>query len=232
MAKQFSWTGFGWTWSVRPGYALLVFCIVCLCLTLALWQWQRAQSAAARYLQYQQQLMQPSSPLTASSKNYQKVTTHAQIRQLFFLDNQIHQGKAGFFVIAEAETKAGLLLVSLGWQSRQSMRTTLSDLPQVLAIEGILVKPEPGLMLAAAVADPAWPETMQQIQIPLLNQHFGYQLLPFVLHAEVSPAPLATVPFRIKNKYPMHLGYVIQWLLIALVFLIGFVFVCRQRPCS
>lgn len=226
---RFTWTCFNWTLSVPLPYFVFVCCAVVLCLLLSHWQWQRAQAAAARYEQYQAQVSQQARPLLSSSQQYQKVAITGEIKHLLLLDNQIYQGLVGWHVLAAVHTNQGTILVNLGWQSKRSQFIQQSDLANPITLQGMLKKPQPGLMLQAAKTDPNWPQVLQQIQIPLLNEHFGYELLPFVLYADAPIANLVPVVAAIDNKYPMHLGYAVQWLLIAGVCVFGFIYFCRQE---
>ncbi|MCX4187213.1 SURF1 family protein [Methylophaga sp. OBS4] len=223
------WSCFGWKISVHVAYFVFVCCAMVLCLSLAYWQWQRAQAADLRYSHYLKQSSQPASPLSDSPQDYQKVSIAGEIKKLFFLDNQIYQGSAGRHVLAAVQTNQSLLLVNLGWQPKQAQFTLQDELPQYIAVQGLIKKPQPGFMLQAADQDPVWPQVMQQVQIPLLNDYYGYQLSPFVLHTEAPVAGLIPVPLTMENKYPMHLGYAIQWLLIAGACLFGFIYVCQRE---
>lgn len=222
-------TCFNWKLSTQLPYFVFVCCAVVLCLFLSHWQWQRAQSAAARYEQYQAQASLPATALSASPQQYQKVVINGEVKHLLLLDNQIYQGEVGWHVLATVQTHQELILINLGWQSKRSPLIQQSDLANPIEIQGILKKPQSGFMLQAAKKDPRWPEVLQQIQITLLNQHYGYELLPFVLFADAPVANLIPASVATDNKYYMHLGYAIQWLLIAGVCVIGFIYYCRQE---
>ncbi len=226
---RFIWTCFNWKLSVQLPYFVFVCCAVVLCLWLSHWQWQRAQVAAIRYQQYQTQASQPATPLSASSQQYQKVAIKGEIKHLLLLDNQIYQGSVGWHVLAVVQTEQGIILVNLGWQSKRSQLIQQNDLPNPIQAQGMLKQPESGFMLQASKNDPNWPRLLQQIQIPLLNEHYGYDLLPFVLYVDTPIATLIPAAVAIDNKYPMHLGYAIQWLLIAGVCVFGFIYFCRQE---
>ncbi len=226
---HFIWTGFNWKLSIQLPYLVFVCCAVVLCLMLSLWQWQRAELAEIRYEQYQVQASMPASALSTSSQQYQRVAITGTIKNLMFLDNQIYQGSVGWHVLAVVQTNQGMILVNLGWQSKRSQLLQQMDLPKLIELQGMLKLPRPGFMLQAANKDPNWPQLLQQIQIPLLNEHYGYQLIPLVLYADTPIANLIPATAAIDNKYPMHLGYAIQWLMIAGVCVFGFIYFCRQE---
>jgi len=227
--QRFIWSCFNWKLSIQWPYLMFVCCVVVLCLFLFHWQWQRAQSAAIRYEQYQAHVSQPATVLSASPQQYQKVAIKGEIQHLLLLDNQIYQGEVGWHVLAMVQTHQVVILVNLGWQSKRSQLIQQSDLANPIELQGMLKKPQSGFMLQAAKKDPSWPQVLQQIQIPLLNDHYGYKLLPFVLYADAPVANLVPAVVAFDNKYHMHLGYAIQWLLIAVVCVIGFIYFCRQE---
>lgn len=225
--NRFIWSCYEWKISVHVPYLLFVCFAVTLCLLLAFWQWQRAQTADLRYSAYQQQVSQPASALSAAPPDFQRVSVVGAIRKVFFLDNQIYQGVAGRHVLAEVETQQSLLLVNLGWQDNQSPLLQPDQLPQYIEVEGLLKKPQPGFLLQSAQQDPHWPQLMQQIQISLLNDYYGYQLSPYVLYSETVVAGLIPATITMKNKFYMHIGYTVQWLIIASVCVGGFIYYCR-----
>jgi len=223
------WSCYGWKLSVHVPYLLFVCCALVLCLFLSNWQWQRATAADLRYSNYLQQSSLPALDLDEANQNYQKVAITGQIKNHFFLDNQVYQGVAGWHVLAEVQTHQELILVDLGWQAKNEALTLLEALPKEIEVQGLIKQAEPGLMLESAAHDPKWPRLLQQIEIPLLNEHFAYELSPFVLHAETHVAKLIPTPITLENKYAMHLGYAIQWLLIGCVGFSWFIYLCRQE---
>lgn len=214
---------------VRPAYLLIVGSVILLCLLLSGWQYQRAQQAETRYQHYLNELKQPAASLSADMNNYQRVQFSGSVNQLFLLDNQILDGQVGWHVLADIDTEIGPLLVNMGWQSKQMSLRKPADFPSPINIVGQVKWPEPGLMLAPAEQDPAWPGVMQQIDIPLLNHYQSRHFAPFVVFADYSFAGLAPISVSPENKQPMHLGYALQWLLIALACLTGLFLVCRQE---
>ena len=227
--NRFICSCYGWKLSVHVPYLIFVCCALLLCLFLSNWQWQRAKAADVRYNQYKLQATLPVSGLAESLQEYQRVSISGEIKNHFFLDNQIVQGIAGWHVLAEVQTNNILLLVNLGWLPKQAQLSLQQALPDQIEVQGLIKKPQPGFMLETAAHDPSWPQLLQQIQIPLLNEHFAYELSPFVLYAETPITNLIPAPLTMENKYPMHLGYAIQWFLIGGVGFSWFIYICRQE---
>lgn len=229
ITKRITLNWFGWQLSVQLMFFVFISCVVAICLMLSHWQWQRAQDAEQRYQTYLSRNQQAPVVLSSSVRDYQQVEARGSIERLLLLDNQIHDGVVGWHVLAVLKTKQFPVLVNLGWQAATDTTTTLDLFPTDISVSGWVKQPEVGLMLAPAEKDPAWPGILQQIDIPLLNSHLDMQLAPFVIYDNKGLLGLAPVSVAPENKYPMHIGYSVQWLLIAVAFVTGFIFVCRQE---
>jgi cytochrome oxidase assembly protein ShyY1 len=215
--------------SFRPAYLLFAAFAISLCLFLSHWQWQRAQAAEAHYQSYLQQQEKPPVTLADKPAEFQRVSINGHLERLFLLDNQMTQGQVGWHVLGLMTSESKPVLVNLGWTPKAEAKPTLSDFAGIENISGRIKTPEPGLMLAEARDDPAWPAVLQQIEIPLLNQHLDIELLPFVIYADPAPVGLATVKAAPENKYPMHVGYAVQWLLIGFACGLMTFIACRRR---
>ena len=227
--NRLTWSFFNWKISVQIPFLIFACFALIVCSILANWQWQRAQQADALYQDVQLQESRPESALSQSPEAYQKVSIAGKVKGHYFLDNKTHQGYGGWHVLAEVETTHFLVLVNLGWQPKQNKLVLQEPLPDFLEVQGLIRQPGAGFMLQAAELDPNWPTLMQQIEIPLLNKRLKQELFPFVLYAENQIGKLIPAPIKIENKYYMHIGYAVQWLLIGLAGLICFIVVSRSE---
>lgn len=215
--------------TLRPAYLLFAAIAISLCLFLSHWQWQRAQAAETRYQVYQQQQNQPPAALSEAPAEYQRVYASGTIENLFLLDNQIYQGQVGWHVLGLLRSQQGPIVANLGWTAKTETKPSLTEFSDINRLTGRIKTPEPGLMLEEAREDPAWPGVLQQIEIPLLSQHLNIKLLPYVIYADPAPAGLVAVDAAPENKYPMHAGYAVQWLLIGLACAVITVIASRRR---
>ncbi len=228
MAKnRFIWSFFNWKISVQIPFLFFTCFAFVLCLNLANWQLQRAYLADDLFNEFQLQNQRPESALSDQLEAYQRITIEGDVKGHYFLDNKINQGTSGWHVLAEVQTDTYLVLVNLGWQAKQANLSLQTPLPEHIKVQGLVRKPSDGFMLQSAVEDPNWPTLMQQIDIPLLNQHIATPLFPFVLYAENKIGNLIPAPIEIENKYFMHIGYAIQWLLIGLAAIAVFLYISR-----
>ena len=140
------------------------------------------------------------------------------------LDNRLHRGRAGYHVIALAESDAGLVALNLGWLAGDpSRRTTpIPTLPEGrVVIEGriyvpsgaplMMQKPEPPATLPAPVQTLYWDDWSSS-----LTTLSGRQVLPFEVRiAPDSPFALAA-EWPVVNQAPSkHIGYALQWFAMA-----------------
>jgi cytochrome oxidase assembly protein ShyY1 len=227
--NRFIWSFFNWKISVQIPFLLFALFALVVCFSLANWQWQRAQLSDALFQKYQFQNTWPQSVLSESPEAYQKVAIAGQVKNHYFLDNKTQLGSSGWHVLAEVQTKEFLILVNLGWQPKQKKLVLQSPLPEYVEVQGLIREPQAGFMLQESNLDPNWPKLMQQVEIPLLNQHLGIDLFPFVLYADNQIGQLIPAPIEMENKYYMHVGYAIQWLLIGLASIISFIVFSRKE---
>jgi len=225
--NRFIWSFFNWKISVQIPFLLFTCFAILLCLNLANWQWQRAQQADQLFQDYQLQEARPESALIATPEPYQRIALEGEVKGHYFLDNKLHQGTGGWHVLAEVQTETALILVNLGWQAKQKALTLRQPLPESIKVQGLIYKPSNGFMLQEAEQDPKWPKLMQQIDIDLLNKKLGNDLFPYVLYAENPIGNLIPMPIKIENKYFMHVGYALQWILIGLAGLACFLYISR-----
>ena len=225
--NRYIWSFFNWKISVQIPFFLFAAFAFIVCCTLSNWQLQRAHQADDLFQTYQLQDSRPESVLSESPESYQKVSIAGVVKNHYFLDNKTYQGFGGWHVLAEVQTKKFLILVNLGWQPKQNKLVLQEALPSYIEVQGLIRKPQAGFMLQAAEEDPNWPKLLQQIEIPLINKRLNRELFPFVLYAENKIGKLIPAPIKIENKYYMHIGYAIQWVLIGLAGLICFIIVSR-----
>lgn len=236
MPKQASVNSLG----IKLGWLIFTSLVFLGLLKLSHWQYSRA-------IEKQQRLdkiarLEQSEPLALSdlSNLRQKrdenindwpVTVSARFNNqlVFLLDNQVHQGQLGYRVLQLAINKQHAALVNLGWLKGSIDR---SKLPSITPIEGSLNFHgnirivEQGISLQAQdYSQVTWPLRIQQIELneiaKLIKGTIDVPLLPFVIYLDENE------PFGYsKNWQPIvmppekHMGYAVQWLALAIAWLI------------
>lgn len=134
------------TW--LPTAAGILVCL--LALSLAHWQLGRAEqkrALQARWdagaLQPAQRLLQP--PPEETDWLYRRVRLEGEFDadHQIYVDNRLHQGRAGYHVISPLRMASGSLLVNRGWLAADPDRRNAPYVPPVpgrVVVEGILVR--------------------------------------------------------------------------------------------
>ncbi|ATG72577.1 SURF1 family protein [Zobellella denitrificans] len=144
-----------------------------------------------------------------------------------FLDNQMHEGRAGYRLIRPLQTPYGLLAVDAGWWPADPDRRRLPvvAVPEgPVQLNGVLVRPyRPPLSLGGA-PDPQT-RRISGLDPDLLRARWGQRTLPFVLRLETEGTewqPVVMGPER-------HLGYAVQWFAMALAVWVAALVFYRRR---
>lgn len=217
---------------------LLAFVIM---FTLGAWQLQRANEKSLRLNQIEQARANAPFSLVDILKHKDeqqdlplKVRGRAAHDSYFLLDNKIEQGKVGFHVLVPLETEQGWLFGNFGWIAGTGDRRRLPSValdPLLQTYHGVIAIPTLNPMITeTATVDGVWPKLIQQIDLALMQQHFGQVFLPVVLLLD----PDEKSPF-IRNWQPVvmppekHIGYAIQWFGLGIAALVIFIFAQRNR---
>jgi surfeit locus 1 family protein len=215
-------------------------CLLSLLLSLGTWQLNRAQEK--RGFLEQQAYSQTADVLTLSTEmvnrteelRYRKLTVsgHYDVKQQFLIDNQISEGKAGYFVltpfILKDENKA--ILVNRGWIPANQDRTRLPDVFMTSDANIITGRanhfPSVGIKLAGAeIPTDTSPSVVQIVDSQVLEKKLGYPLFNFQLELN------KTLPNGFKREWhtttlmlpEQHTAYATQWFALAFTLTVLFI---------
>jgi surfeit locus 1 family protein len=205
-----------------------------LLINLGFWQLKRADEKRVLIVQQTQSGMaKPLSLLATTDDNaqalkYRKVTVigHYDTAHQFLCDNQILNGKAGYFVltpfILEGEKKA--VLVNRGWIVANLNRQILPDVSVNLSgfkkLKGLNISgrintfPSVGIKLAGAdIPTNTSPAVVQVINNQLLAKKLGYPLFSFQVELDPTMAEGYTRQWLTTTFMPpeQHFAYAMQW---------------------
>jgi surfeit locus 1 family protein len=219
---------------------LSFLCLLFLLLSLGTWQLNRAQ-AKREFLQ-QQAHIQAAEILTLSTAiadqaetlRYRELTVsgHYDVTQQFLIDNQISEGKAGYFVLTpfvlKGENKA--ILVNRGWIPLNQDRTRLPDVSITTEVNMITGRanhfPSVGIKLAGAeIPTDSSPAVVQIVDSEVLAKKLGYPLFSFQLELD------KTLPNGFKREWhtttlmppEQHTAYATQWFALAFTLTVLFI---------
>jgi surfeit locus 1 family protein len=151
--------------------------------------------------------------------------------QNIILDNQIHNGVAGFNIITpfKIEGIEWVVLVNRGWHKNLNLRSLIPDIKPIrnkIQIKGNIVKfPVSGISLGEKKLEVINSEInrVQRIDIQNLNNFYSSKFLPYMVYLE----PLLDRDYESSFKLPApgsdkNYGYAFQWFAFALTLLIIF----------
>lgn len=148
----------------------------------------------------------------------------------FLLDNQVHQGQAGYHVLTPFRLADGsrIVLVDRGWAAWGGRREVPAEIPlpaEADTIAGIAFYPEAAAFALGRIELSAdWPQIIPRLDLDALREQYDEDLLPFVLWL----APERPGQF-VRSWQPVWLppeksrAYALQWFSFAALALVLFV---------
>jgi len=219
---------------------LVYLCVLPALIALGMWQLDRSAQKRAFLKAQEQAIATETLHLTAAIENNTEalryrnveVSGHYDVAHQFLIDNQISDGKAGYFVltpfILTGETKA--VLVNRGWIPLNQNRSILPDL-QINKTEAVITGrinnfPSVGIKLAGAeIPSESWPSIVQVVDSNVLAKKLGYPLFQFQVElAKELPDGFKREWHTTTIMQPeQHTAYAIQWFVLALTLTILFI---------
>lgn len=161
-----------------------------------------------------------------------EITGRYDQERQYLIDNQIINGKAGYFVLTpfKVDKSNKAVLINRGWVALNKDRRVL---PKVTldtlytTISGTINNfPSVGLRLEGAeIPTNEWPSVVQVVDINILSKKTGYSLLPFQieLDADKSDGYLRDWKKRTSISPEKHIAYAVQWFALAITLTILFI---------
>lgn len=219
---------------------LVFVCVLPLLLSLGMWQLRRADEKRAFLQQQAQGQVADISRLSVVTQDnaerlrYKKleVAGHYDAQHQFLIDNQISEGKVGYFVVTpfilQGENKA--ILVNRGWLAANPDRRELPDVS--ISAEPAVIQgrantfPSVGIKIAGAeIPTDTSPAVVQVVDSEVLAQKSGYPLFSFQLELDKE------LPQGFKRDWhtstimlpEQHTAYAVQWFALAFTLTVIFI---------
>jgi surfeit locus 1 family protein len=220
------------TFSFAPGLVTTAAAIAFIALTgwLGLWQVNRGDEKAARQALLEARMHEPPVKLTgavssADSLLYRRVRASGEwiAEGQVFIDNQIHEGQAGFFVVTplRLEGSTAAVLVNRGWVGRGTTypRPPEAALPKGrVEVSGLAALPPARFMeLSGDIVDG---NVWQNLSIERYRSRTGVAVLPVVVLQDASAPGLVAVRERPDAGVAKHREYALTWFSLAATALI------------
>ncbi|WP_257281619.1 SURF1 family protein [Endozoicomonas sp. ISHI1] len=217
-------------YSYRVKLSLLVVLLLPLLIKLGFWQMSRYQEKLELERTLAERQTMPALSLSDVSGYSDSMYLPVSVRgrflsdRAFFLDNQIHEGRAGYDLIMPFLVNDGqYLLVNRGWLPAESRER----LPEIETLDGelelrgklyrLLGNP---FTLGEDIWHEEWPKRIQVVNFERMGEALGQSLPVYILKLEQNqPGTYLIRPLTMKTTSQKHLGYAIQWFLMALVLL-------------
>ena len=215
----------------RPGWKATLFVVLLLPLLCWLGNWQLERGAQKRALEsaYLDSLTRLPVSVEAMdlAQSFQRVRLHGSFAQeAFLVDNQISQGRTGYWIIQAFDEDSGArLLVNRGFVPGSADRSQLPaiDQPAPGQVVGALW---PFLGLIPVLDEDNWPEgwpkRVQRLDIHRMAETLG--AMPVEVRLEPGqPGVAQAAPFATVLSDAKHKGYAATWFGLAIVLLIGYI---------
>jgi surfeit locus 1 family protein len=223
---------------------LVTLLLLPLLIGLGLWQLERAawkQDLIAAHAERSRRPPQTLAALLASGEElpYYRATARGRydLEHQLLLDNRAEQGRAGYHVLTPLRLAGGgTVLVNRGWVPVGNDRAQLPALPGpegAITVNAMVTLPPEKVFRLGAEEEvhPGWPQVVQQIELPALEQRLDTTLQPVILLLD----PDVDGGF-VRSWRPVygispdrHRAYALQWFTLALVLLLIYIGVNTRR---
>jgi surfeit locus 1 family protein len=227
-------TDFQW----QPNWKILLFVAVFLPTTVLLSFWQLDRAEEKKQILAAQDAQQQLLPLT--NKNWQQDSSNS-LRQVdlqldfdadryLLLANRLIEGQVGYEVIAlaaAAEDASRVQLVNRGWVLASLNREELPELEPVTGVhrvQGYYYCPEANSMISQSTEFTGeWPALIYSLDGAAMQQIFDVAERPIPCEIRLnrdSPLAFHTGWQIINQSVDKHIGYAVQWFLMAIALII------------
>lgn len=234
-----------WLLVIRSTRRFLIFClfILIVCCLLSGWQLYRyydKQYLIKIYSQRMKELPKPFPFLVDDFHHFQfqQVVVEGEYwnSQSMLIQNRMYRGQVGFEVLTPFRVKNSdvWLLVDRGWIKRENI-AILSSLGAISGKQQVMgyikLLDEYQFTLGENILHPKIkPWILQKVDINQLTKMTGQKYYPFLLRLDPGE-PYGFIRDWVISAVPSerHLVYAVQWLLLALIVLVGYLSYCIER---
>lgn len=222
---------------------LIAILIVILLLTLACWQLHRADYKKQLLEQFQHREINPlltldELPTQLNAVLYRRleVRGHFDPAHQFLIMNQFWNHQLGYHVITPfiVDDQTKVLLIHRGWIPQKNS----GDIPQIptsqetITLTGIIdIPPSKRFILGENFLDTnSWPMLIQKIDFAKISGLLNNPVYSFILRMETNSENAFKTDWQPVVMPPSrHIAYALQWLGLAIVFIIGFITLNMQK---
>lgn len=212
-----------------------------LMIGLGVWQLSRAEEKRHLLAVYQQQRELPAISVFSLAEDDDKFFRTVSVRGRFdtdrywLLDNRSYEGLNGYEVLMPLMTEQQTLLVNRGWVAAPPQRQQLPEFitpTRVVNVRGLLYHKNENAWFKHSKSDLAvdWPKRVLQLETLSASQALNTELYPLLLRLEADSEAALKVNWQPVISGPeKHIGYAIQWFLMATTLLCLFSWVMVRK---
>lgn len=234
----------GTTYKFSISFFILYAFFMILLVSLGYWQLGRAEEKSV-FLEKQRQsgvaeVLEAQALVANNAVDYRyrkvELTGYYDAQHQFLIDNQIVQGKAGYFIMTPfiVDGIKQAVLVNRGWLPLNSDRRILPDL-SITTLKNHLTGrinhfPAVGLLLAGAeIPAKGWPSVVQVVDSQILSKKLAYPLLSFQIELDPEMQEGYLREWQEIKIMPVekHMAYAVQWFGLAIT--LTLLFICFSR---
>ena len=223
---------------VKNNKALSLFSIffTLLFISLGFWQIERAESKALKMKAFNEMQKSPPIALKNLSAAWSRVFVEGfydSSRQVL-IDNQIHDGQAGYKIYTPFYFDDKAIFVDRGWIPRGKTRSELPDIgfqSDRLRIVGSLLNPEKEVLAGDDIFTKNWP-IVSQTKLPNIietkfNKDFSDSVIVLEPGSNFLKEYIPLQPFVISPT--KHYGYALQWFTMSMVLFSMFIYAINKE---
>lgn len=208
-------------------------------MTVSLGRWQLSRAAEKQSLRERYAAMQQEPPIALTGREsdgagleFRRLTAHGayEARMQIYLDNKVHQGRAGYHVVTPLKLAAGrYVLVNRGWIARGPDYPSPPDVavpPGEVSVEGYGVMPPRFYELSDRFAQGA---VWQNLTFARFTDATGLEVVPLLIAQSRADPGLTPVKHEPEFNVSRHYGYALQWFSLAAVLTVMYVVVSSHR---
>lgn len=230
----------------RPKIVPTLITLILLPILISLGLWQLSRTEEKRVILQEQALKLEMPPLTITGKadslediEYRKLMVTGKFLPDYHIlvDNKVHQGQVGFYVVTPLQIDGTevCVLVNRGWVKATDSREVLPAINTpdknvtVTGIAKINTKDVVSFNEQNRLGND-WPALVRWLDIEELDKDIPYNLKPFLLLQAPEPRQDYVRDWKQINSPPeKNMSYAIQWFSLATALLLIFIFVNTKR---
>ncbi|MBM4204335.1 MAG: SURF1 family protein [Gammaproteobacteria bacterium] len=212
-------------------FVVVMLPVVC---ALGIWQLNRAEEKEALEIVFAERLNSPVRTPQGAIQPFDRISLSGEYgTEQFLVDNQIHQGKVGYWVVQTFRDGRGdVYLINRGWVVAPPSRDQLPEIEGPSGVVSLQALVWPQLGLPPVWGQDEWASgeivRVQQRDIPRMAERAGAKPLELRLESG-SPGALVPAPQQVDFGRATHLGYAVQWFGLGTVLIAGWIIVYRKQ---